>query len=154
MKVSQLLTEGAFVVKSKDGVEKRFKNPDSPEAKAWKASLQQKPVKIPKNDGYQAELEENAVKLVWTAIHKMDEWGALDWIDLFKSSALPHIAKSVKNYPNDYSDKFKAVVDEMKRHDVYDKITPYLNKAVKSAKAAGSWNGYVRQMSSYAKGKN
>lgn len=42
MKVSELLNEGMFVVKSKDGVEKRFKNADSAEAKAWKDSTSKK----------------------------------------------------------------------------------------------------------------
>lgn len=37
------LKEGMYVVKNKDGVEKRFKDHDSPEAKAWKASEKKKP---------------------------------------------------------------------------------------------------------------
>lgn len=38
MKVSELITEGAFVVKNKDGKEKRFKSAESPDALAWKNS--------------------------------------------------------------------------------------------------------------------
>lgn len=37
------IDEGMWVVKSKDGVEKRFKDVDSPEAKAWKESTAKKP---------------------------------------------------------------------------------------------------------------
>ena len=41
MKVQDLF-EGAFVVKSKDGVEKRFKDADSVEAKQWKETTAKK----------------------------------------------------------------------------------------------------------------
>jgi len=47
MKVTEILNEGAFIVKSKDGVEKRFKDADSVEAKAWQSSIQLK-TKFPK----------------------------------------------------------------------------------------------------------
>lgn len=42
MKIAELLTEGMYIVKSKDGVEKRFKDADSAEAKAWKESTAKK----------------------------------------------------------------------------------------------------------------
>lgn len=42
MKIQELLTEGAFVIKSKDGVEKRFKS-EGPESKAWANSTVKKP---------------------------------------------------------------------------------------------------------------
>lgn len=49
MKIAELLNEGMYVVKSKDGVEKRFKDANSAEAKAWKDSTQKKTVtKFPK----------------------------------------------------------------------------------------------------------
>lgn len=44
MKLSQLI-EGAYVVKNKDGKEKRFKDHSSDEAKAWAASSSPKKVK-------------------------------------------------------------------------------------------------------------
>ncbi len=47
MKVTEILNEGVFVVKSKDGVERRFKDADSVEAKAWQSSTQLK-TKFPK----------------------------------------------------------------------------------------------------------
>ena len=47
------VNEGMYVVKSKDGVEKRFKDADSAEAKAWKEKTAKKPV-VPK-EKYSAE---------------------------------------------------------------------------------------------------
>jgi hypothetical protein len=53
MKLSELLTneakagKGMWVIKSKDGVEKRFKDDESPEAVVWKATIAKKP-KAPK----------------------------------------------------------------------------------------------------------
>lgn len=155
MKVSQLLTEGAFVVKSKDGVEKRFKNPDSPEAKAWKEKTVGKkvaPEDKEANKQLKKDIEGQADRLVWMAIHTISEWGELDWIDLFNMTAKPHLIKAVKKNPLAYPQKFVYAVRDLEHNDTIDALYPYLNRAVKSAKAAGSWNGYVRQMTSYAKG--
>lgn len=46
MKIKELLYEGMFVVKNKDGKEKRFKDANSAEALAWKQS--ESPKKAPK----------------------------------------------------------------------------------------------------------
>lgn len=40
------LNEGMWVVKSMDGVEKRFKDRDSAEAKEWASSIKKKPTKV------------------------------------------------------------------------------------------------------------
>lgn len=53
------LSEGVFVVKNRDGVEKRFKNADSPEAKAWKDSEKPAKAKVAKysNDWWHDQLD-------------------------------------------------------------------------------------------------
>lgn len=38
MKIAELLTEGTWIIKNKDGKEKRFRDANSAEAKAWKDS--------------------------------------------------------------------------------------------------------------------
>lgn len=53
MKITELfseaiLVEGSWVVKNKDGQEKRFKDVNSPEAKAWATSSSKKPEKLEK----------------------------------------------------------------------------------------------------------
>lgn len=52
MQLKDIVLEGAFVVKNKDGVEKRFKNADSAAAKAWKETSKPKKEKLEK---YSAE---------------------------------------------------------------------------------------------------
>lgn len=47
MKIVDLL-EGMWVVKSMDGIEKRFKDKNSPAAKEWERSIKKKPAKAPK----------------------------------------------------------------------------------------------------------
>lgn len=42
------LLEGMWVIKSMDGVEKRFKDKNSPAAKEWERSIKKKPAKAPK----------------------------------------------------------------------------------------------------------
>lgn len=71
MKISELLNEGMYVVKSKDGVEKRFKDVNSAEAKAWAASTRKKS----KLERYSQEWWEdkeakfhNVLDLPWTKI--------------------------------------------------------------------------------------
>lgn len=46
--LQELLFEGAFVVLSRDGVEKRFKDDKSPAAKAWAETVVRKPKAEPK----------------------------------------------------------------------------------------------------------
>lgn len=65
------MNEGMWVVKSKDGIEKRFKDADSSEAKAWKTSEQKKPSKVKLAAGSQAywETKDDGDRIVpWTKI--------------------------------------------------------------------------------------
>lgn len=62
MKIKELLNEGMYVVKSKDGVEKRFKDANSAEAKAWAESTRKK-VKAEKYS--QAWWEQKYSKYEW-----------------------------------------------------------------------------------------
>jgi hypothetical protein len=48
MKIKELLSEGMWVVKNKDGKERRFKDSNSPDARAWAASFSKKPEKMEK----------------------------------------------------------------------------------------------------------
>lgn len=85
MKIKELLSEGMYVVKSKDGVEKRFKDANSPEAKAWKESTRKKPsVKFPKYGKTYWERKEDDPeyegKLPWSKITIDDLVGVHDMI--------------------------------------------------------------------------
>lgn len=70
------VNEGVFIVKNKDGKEKRFKDLNSAEAKAWKSSTTAKKIKKPTAEKYSQEWWEDKefdVEVVpWTRID-MDE---------------------------------------------------------------------------------
>jgi hypothetical protein len=72
--------KGSWVIKNKDGVEKRFKDDESPEAKAWKNSNSAKrPSPVPKEKfskewwQYQEDNDKTFEKIMpWTKIDKYD----------------------------------------------------------------------------------
>jgi hypothetical protein len=72
--------KGMWVIKNKDGVEKRFKDDESPEAKAWKSSNSAKrPSAVPKEKfskewwQYQEDNDKTFEKIMpWTKIDKYD----------------------------------------------------------------------------------
>lgn len=152
LQAEKALLEGAWVVKSKDGVEKRFKREDSPEAKAWsqtvaKKSMAKTPDEKAKEKELKASIEAQADKLLFGAILRIGEWTQLDWSDLFDMDAKPVLVKAVKKNPMAYPEKFVDAVKELEKHGSYDKLRPYLNRAIKNAKQGSSWDSYVRQMS-------
>lgn len=59
MKITELF-EGMYVVKSKDGVEKRFKDADSAEAKAWKEKTAKNIKPAVYSDAYWEKKEEES----------------------------------------------------------------------------------------------
>lgn len=156
MKVEQLL-EGVWVIKNKDGQEKRFKVKDSPEAKAWAASSSRQRKLHPDvkaaNKEAKAKMEENIDRLVWMAIMHISEWGALDWIDLVSHFALPVLTKGVKTDPGAYPEDFVKLILRQKGGLDFDftQLRPYFNRVVKKHKHAGSWDGYARQMAGYGR---
>jgi hypothetical protein len=72
--------KGMWVIKNKDGVEKRFKDDESPEAKAWKSSnTAKRPSAVPKEKfskewwQYQEDNDKTFEKIMpWTKIDKYD----------------------------------------------------------------------------------
>ena len=72
MKISELLTEGVWVIKNKDGKEKRFKDDKSEAAIAWKNSSS--PVKAKKPSKYSEEWwrDQDAGTLPWDKITDLD----------------------------------------------------------------------------------
>jgi hypothetical protein len=77
MKLTNLL-EGAFVVKSKDGVEKRFKKHDSPDALAWKETTAKKVKAVAYSQEWweDKEYDDEDTIVPWTKI-QTDEVSAL-----------------------------------------------------------------------------
>ncbi len=69
MRVSEIINEGAYVVKNKDGAEKRFKDADSAEAKAWKesSSKKAKPEKY-SQEYWDAQADKMVRPLPWTKL--------------------------------------------------------------------------------------
>jgi hypothetical protein len=67
MKINELLNEGMWVVKNKDGQEKRFKDSNSPDARAWVASSSKKPEKMEKMEKYSDAWWDD---LHWTGKHE------------------------------------------------------------------------------------
>lgn len=72
MKISELLTEGKWVIKNKDGKEKRFKDDKSEAAIAWKNSSN--PVKAKKPAKYSEEWwrDQDADTMPWDKINDLD----------------------------------------------------------------------------------
>lgn len=87
-----LMTEGAYVVKSKDGVEKRFKSADSAEAKAWAASTQKKPAKV-----------------------KAEKYSQAWWDDKYLDNKSGYMAGTHSVFPS-------TKIDELEVGDQFDKI--------------------------------
>lgn len=92
--VDESLNEGMYVIKNKDGKEKRFKNHESPEAQAWKASSSPKKTTVKLavySDAYWAKKEDDA--------HDKDDY---DYVTPWKP------------IKNDYAatDKINAVVED------------------------------------------
>lgn len=93
MKVSQLfessLSEGMWVIKNKDGAEKRFKDKDSQAAKDWKeSSTKKKAADFPKYSAewWRAARDKDILRLVpWTPIETGHRRGDLDYDDVKKA---------------------------------------------------------------------
>lgn len=158
MKVTQLL-EGAYVVKNKDGVEKRFKNANDPKAQAWKESGKsvEKAKKAERDAQIKAAAEKDVqedVDLVWSAIRRIQDWEALDWIDLVKMQAVPYLVKELSKNPNKYSPPLRRAVKQAAAtppNDEFDPLLKYFDMACKGA-GEGGWKKYARSMTSYGKG--
>ncbi len=110
MKIQELLTEGAFVIKSKDGVEKRFKK-EGPESEAWSKTIAKKPktVKAEKFSTAWWEQKEDAgdvdMILPWTKIDKYN-LSSNDLEAAFENAGIP--AKNVDHWTT-YGPTFKVI---------------------------------------------
>ena len=138
------LNEGMYVVKSKDGVEKRFKDADSADAKTWKSSTQKKAT-VNREAQKKKELD-----LTWSALQKVGEWTQLDWTDLVRMDVIPYLVKEINKDIHSYSDAFLDSVGEAQGIDgMYDSLINYFDKAVKAHGEKG-WRSYVRDMSDFS----
>lgn len=150
MKVTQLL-EGMYVVKNRDGVEKRFKDPKGVQALSWQESGK----KAEKADvkELKAEQAKNDLNVVWNAISRIADWEALDWIDLVKMQAVPYLVKEISKKPDNYSMELRKAIAWAARTPPYNEFDPllkYFDKACKDA-GEGGWKKYARSMSSYGR---
>jgi hypothetical protein len=107
MKISELLTEGVWVIKNKDGKEKRFKDDQSEAAIAWKNSSS--PVKTKKPAKYSEEW--------WRA---QDDADTYPWDKITDLGGIDHIIK----------DRFGSIQTDM------DMMGPY-SKEVDGVPVAG-----------------
>lgn len=149
MKVTQLLNEGMYVVKNRDGVEKRFKSADSADAKAWKDSSSAKPTKVKVDRTAQVD---KANQLVWRAISEIDGFGELDWSDLVRMKVLPRLTKALRELPDAYPEALHDAVAEARGNwGTYDRLIKFFDKAVKAYGREKSWNSYVKSMESFSK---
>lgn len=125
------LVEGMYVIKNKDGVEKRFKNPNSPEAIAWKDTSKPKAVKAAKVDK-KAQLE-HEVRTVEHCLTTSDGWGEMDYFDVMTRKVFPAIAKAVRNDESKFSEDFQDALYKAtsRSYGTWDKMRPWLDKAAK-----------------------
>jgi hypothetical protein len=117
------LTEGQWIVKSLDGVAKRFRDGTSPEAKAWAASVSKQPKATMKTD--QSKIE----SFVWQTISTTSGWGDLDWVDLVNLYVIPSLWRGASQ--DQYGEAFSDAVFSAKSGD-WDKLNGYLDAAVKA----------------------
>lgn len=93
MKTSELLREGNWNLKNKDGKKKSFKDKNSPEAKAWlSSSSEKKPPKVKKYSYEWWDQQDTKVK----------PWAKIDFID---SNELEKLLKNTVNdrAPDDWT---------------------------------------------------
>jgi hypothetical protein len=114
MKIQELLSEGMYVVKSKDGVEKRFKKSDSPEAKDWAASTQKKATLAKYSQAWWKDKEDKA-KWKWNDADAVYPWTEID-DDELNSSMVSKATFSGDQKINDYhiQKEYSTTVDGVK----------------------------------------
>lgn len=149
MKLSDILFEGMWVIKSKDGVEKRFKDDKSEAAQAWANSIQKKQRAAPVDKAGQRKAAEN---LCWQAISTASEWTEMDEADVIRTQIIPKLKKMgyAAGGEAKYGEAFIAALDEASHpHGTYDKLLKFLDAAVKAGQGKGmGWKKYVKEMSS------
>ena len=156
MKVTELF-EGKYVVKNRDGVEKRFTDPKSAQALAFIASGKKADTAALKKEIADAttELKKNDLDVVWDAISRIQDWEALDWIDLVRMQAVPYLVKAISKKQDAYSMELRKAVAWAARTngtEEFDPLLKFFDKACKDA-GEGGWKKYARSMTSYGKSK-
>jgi hypothetical protein len=142
MKINDLVAEGTFVVKSKDGVEKRFKSATSPEALEWKEKTVRKP------RAASPSKEETAVRVnsaIHSAVLRVGTWGELDRADILMRTIVPFLYTEIGKY--DYPEKFEDAVAKAKRGDGF-LLLPFLDAYAKT-QGEKDWNAFCDQYESH-----
>lgn len=141
------VTEGMFVVKSKDGVEKRFKSADSADAKAWQNNNAKKKTEL---EPSARELDQKAAQYLWHVLSTTDGWGELDWVDIVSLKIIPQIWKNASN--DQYGEKFADAVRDAKAKDgSWEDFRKYLNAAVRWGAKAKNFGDWADEMSTIYK---
>lgn len=107
--------KGMWVIKNKDGVEKRFKDDESPEAKAWKESSKKR---APAEKGEKAEKAEKYSQ-EWWHYKEFADVTPLPWTRLRDADISDEIDKIVKDqFGNITTDYTFGKMSELKRDGV------------------------------------
>lgn len=142
------LLEGQYIVKSKDGIEKRFKTFND-EAKAWAAKESpagQKKTLDAENKGLEKSVHEGMLTLVWKAVNGPWEWTQLDWSEVVRIMVVPALKKMIKGH-NVSPELTRAI----KEYDDSNEAPLYklFDKAVRQQKEGSSFTVWANQMHKY-----
>lgn len=129
--LERLLGEGVFVVKSLDGVEKRFKDANSPEAIEWKnkEAKKRKPT---------VALLDPSILINRACLQSLS-WGEIDSSDVLMTQIVPFL---YRNLTSEYPQEFADAVVSAKRGDGW-KLIPYLDKFARRFHKEQDWYSYV-----------
>jgi hypothetical protein len=135
------LAEGSFVVKSLDGVEKRFKTL-GPEADAWQKSLSPQAQKAEVNKDLRDQSKQKAEAMnatIWSSINGPWEWTELDWIDIVQTFIVPDLISKLKGQP--VSAQVKDALIDARNGDLFAllKIFDSVTRNMKMGNSFSSW---------------
>lgn len=135
------LAEGSFVVKSLDGVEKRFKTL-GPEADAWQKSLSPQAQKAEANKDLRDQSKQKAEAMnatIWSSINGPWEWTELDWIDIVQTFIVPDLISKLKGQP--VSAQVKDALIDARNGDLFAllKIFDSVTRNMKMGNSFSSW---------------
>ena len=135
------LAEGSFVVKSLDGVEKRFKTL-GPEADAWQKSLSPKAQKAEADKELKDRINQKAAAtqaIIWSSINGPWEWTELDWIDIVQTFIVPDLISKFKGQP--INGRVKDALVDARNGDLFSllKIFDSVVRDMKMGKSFSSW---------------
>lgn len=125
-----------FVVKSLDGVEKRFKDANSPEAIEWKNKTTKK-VRAP---AAKKKTFLDPSVLIGRACNSQSlSWGEIDSSDVLMTQIAPFLARNVtEEYPED----FIRAVSSARRGDGWS-LLPFLDQYARRFEKMKDWSEYT-----------